>query len=168
MWIGRLRWLSIFLMVWIWPPTSPAQIRASVQILYFSNFLIFLCQKWRLVRTAHDSPFYDPSIRAFSYGDYVLNTTVETSKEHVFWLERVCIWFHFHSSEVWEYFSCVIMGVASFHGNWMVLSMYLSRSPAVESLPRCKRVKKKRTLTKILSSERHLEIPPWEIPKDRD
>lgn len=65
MWIGCVRWLSIFLTVWIWPPTSSAQISASVRILYFSNFLIFLCQKWRLVRTAHDSPFYDPSIRAF-------------------------------------------------------------------------------------------------------
>lgn len=56
--------------------------------------------------------------------------------------------FIFHSSKVLEYFYCVIMGVTSIHGNGMWLSLCLSHSPAVESLPRSKRVKRNENINK--------------------
>lgn len=95
----------------------------SVPLFRFSAFLIFifLCQKWRPVKIAHVNPFYEPSIRAFSYWDYVLNITIENSKEYVFQPEMVCIQLHFHSSEILECFYFIIMGMMSFQENWILL-----------------------------------------------
>lgn len=154
MWIGCLRWLSTYLTVavWIRPPRSPALIDASLQILYFSDFHIFLCPKWRLVRIAHASPFYGPSIRAF-YWDY-LNIAVENSKEHVFWPEMVCIWFHFITVRSWSISTSLSWEWSTFRKTEFCLTFTLSHSPAKESLPGYSRAKRKGKINKKYCHQR--------------
>jgi hypothetical protein len=67
------------------------QVSDSVQILCFSNFNVFVYKRWRVIYIANASPFYKPSIGAFSYCDLVLNIAIDKSKKNIFESEMVCI-----------------------------------------------------------------------------